>query len=90
MTDGTTFAVKAQQCMMNSLLLAICQSCKPLQSISICQYMGKYITKKSNSICHYVEKYVNTHIPLNLCMIYGEVYEKKPSIWGNKEDSFLF
>ena len=56
-----------------------------LQTIAInlnLSIYGEIYHKKSNSICHYVEKYVNTHIPLNLCMIYGEVYEKKSIYLG--------
>ena len=41
--------------------LAICQSCKPLQSISICQYMGKYITKINLNFSIFGEIYLHPY-----------------------------
>ena len=63
MTDGPTFAVKAQQCMMNSLpwqSANLANHCNQSQSVNI---WGN-ISQKSTSISQYLEKYICTHIQL--------------------------
>ena len=58
----------AMQCMMNSL--AICKSCKQSQSISICRYVGKYMSKKTPKC-------------VKVWIIYEQKFTKFVNIQGN-------